>query len=108
MGYFQCVAGAPDKSVGRAVSKPSKLAAATTSVGLSLLFVVVYGACNAITAQRHDVGTWYYSWERFLPFVPLLIVPYMSLDLFYVAGPFLCESRAELRKLTKQIAFAIL
>lgn len=90
------------------MSKPSKLAAATASVSLSLLFVVVYGTCNAITAQRHDVRTWYYSWERFLPFVPLLIVPYMSLDLFYVAGPFLCESGAELRKLTKQIVLAIL
>jgi hypothetical protein len=37
-----------------------------------------------------------------------MIVPYMSLDLFFVAGPFLCRSRDELRTLARRIAFAIL
>src|SRR5208282_4247001 len=74
----------------------------------SLIFMVVYGGCNWITAHRSDVGTWYYSWERFIPFVPVMIIPYMSIDLFFVAGPFLCRSREELRTLARRIAFAIL
>ena len=78
------------------------------SAALSLLFIVVYGGCSWITAHRSDVGTWYYQWERFIPFVPLMIVPYMSIDLFFVAGPFLCQSRNELRVLAQRIAFAIL
>ena len=90
------------------MSRPSKFAAAATSGSLSLLFMVVYGSCNWITAHRHDVGTWYYSWEHFIPFVPLMIIPYMSIDLFFVAGPFLCQSREELRILTRRIIFAIL
>ncbi len=90
------------------MNKPARLAATATSAGLSLLFIVVYGSCNWITAHRHDVGTWYYAWERFIPFVPLLIVPYMSIDLFFVAAPFLCKSPAELRTFTRRIAFAIL
>jgi membrane-associated phospholipid phosphatase/predicted protein tyrosine phosphatase len=90
------------------VSKPSKLSAATTSAVLSLLFMVVYGGCSWITAHRSDVGTWHYSWERFIPFVPLLIVPYMSIDLFFVCGPFLCRSRNELQVLAQRITFAIL
>jgi protein-tyrosine phosphatase/membrane-associated phospholipid phosphatase len=90
------------------VNRPDKLAAAKTSAGLSLLFLVVYGSCNWITAHRHDVGTWYYAWERFIPFVPILIVPYMSIDLLYVAAPFLCQSRVELRTFARRIAFAIL
>ena len=49
-------------------------------------FLVVYGGCNWITAQRHDVGTIFFEWERLIPFVPLMIVPYMSIDLFFVAG----------------------
>ena len=79
-----------------------------TSAGLSALWVVVYGSCNWITSQRGDVGTWFYSWEHFIPFVPLMIVPYMSIDLFFVAAPFLCRDRDELRTLARRIAFAIL
>jgi protein-tyrosine phosphatase/membrane-associated phospholipid phosphatase len=75
---------------------------------LSLLFMVVYGGCSWITAHRSDVGTWYYSWERYIPFVPVLIIPYMSIDLFFVGGPFLCQSRNELRVLAQRITFAIL
>jgi protein-tyrosine phosphatase/membrane-associated phospholipid phosphatase len=90
------------------VSKPSKLSAAINSAALSLLFMVVYGGCSWITAHRSDVGTWYYSWERFIPFVPWLIIPYMSIDLFFVCGPFLCKSRNELRVLSQRITFAIL
>jgi membrane-associated phospholipid phosphatase len=90
------------------MNRPGKLAAAATSGALSFLFMGVYGGCNWVTAHRADVGTWYYSWEHLIPFVPLMIVPYMSIDLFFVAAPFLCQSRDELRALTQRIAFAIL
>ncbi len=83
------------------------MSAAATSVTLSLIFVIVYGTCNWITAHRTDVGTWYYPWERYIPFVPLMIVPYMSIDLFFVAAPFLCQSRSELRVFARRITFTI-
>lgn len=90
------------------MNRPTKLLAGVTSCGLSLLFMVVYGGCNWINAQRSDVGSWYYPWEHFIPFVPVMIVPYMSIDLFFAAGPFLCRSRKELHTLACRIAFAIL
>ena len=90
------------------VSKPSRVSAAANSAALSLLFLVVYGGCSWITAHRSDVGTWYYQWERFIPFVPLMIIPYMSIDLFFVGGPFLCQSRYELSVLAQRITFVIL
>jgi membrane-associated phospholipid phosphatase len=90
------------------VAKPSKFVAATNSAALSLLWAVVYVGCSWITAHRSDVGTWYYSWERFIPFVPLMIIPYMSINLFFVCGPFLCQSPNELRVLARRIAFAII
>ena len=70
--------------------------------------MVVYGGCSWITAHRSDVGTWYYSWESFIPFVPLMIIPYMSIFFFFVGGPFLCQSPNELRVLAQRITFAIL
>jgi protein-tyrosine phosphatase/membrane-associated phospholipid phosphatase len=81
--------------------------AARTSLLLSLLFLVVYGSCNWITAQRTDVGTWYFEWERYIPFVPLMIIPYMSIDLFFVAAPFLCRDTRELRTFAQRISLAI-
>ncbi|HZK81131.1 MAG TPA: phosphatase PAP2/dual specificity phosphatase family protein [Humisphaera sp.] len=82
--------------------------AAKTSAALCLLFLVFYNACNYITSLRHDVGTFYFSWERYIPFVPIFIVPYMSIDLFFVAAPFLASNDIELRMIRRRIASAIL
>ena len=81
---------------------------AISSAMLSTLFLVVYGACNQLTALRTDVGTIAFAWERFIPFVPLMIVPYMSIDLFFVLAPFLCSSDAERRLLQRRITLAVL
>ncbi len=82
--------------------------ALATSIGLSVLFLVVYGGCNWVTAQRSGVGTFYFQWERGIPFVPFLILPYMSIDLFFVAAPFFCRGERELRVFTRRVGFAII
>src|SRR6266404_1805147 len=86
----------------------SLLTAIAASAGLSALFVIVYGWCNWFTAQRANVPTLFFEWERSIPFVPLMIVPYMSIDLFFVAAPFLCRSDRERAAFSKRIAAAIL
>jgi membrane-associated phospholipid phosphatase len=78
------------------------------SAGLSILFLVVYGGCNWITARRPGVGTFYFEWEQWIPFVPFMILPYMSIDLFFVAAPFLCRTEKELSIFVKRVAAAIL
>jgi protein-tyrosine phosphatase/membrane-associated phospholipid phosphatase len=85
--------------------------AAGTSVLLSLLFVIVYGSTNWFTAQRPgtEVQTWYFTWElTIIPYVPLLIVPYMSMDLFFFMATFLCRDERELRTFAKRVVFSIL
>ena len=84
-----------------------KLKAVKTSALLSLLFLVVYPTCNWITSLRSDVGTWYFEWERHIPFVPIFIVPYMSIDLFFVAAPLLCSGDEERRTFARRMSFAI-
>ena len=78
------------------------------SVGLSALFLVVYGWCNWFTAHRANVPTLFFGWERSIPFVPWMFVPYMSIDLFFVGAPFLCRSNRELAALSKRIIAALL
>ena len=82
--------------IGGPATRALTIRAAWSAALLSLLFVVVYGGTNWFTAQRPatQVTTWYFDWElAVIPFVPLLIVPYMSIDLFFVAAPFLCRDR---------------
>src|SRR5215475_6276365 len=82
--------------------------ALVVSAGLSVLFLIVYGGCNWITAHRANVGTFYFEWERKIPFVSFFILPYMSIDLFFVVAPFLCRTDRELSVLAKRITTAII
>ena len=87
---------------------PAPRQAVAISAGLSVLFLVVYGSCIAITGFRAHVGTFYFQWERSIPFVPFLIPAYLSLDLFFIGAPFLYATTNELRTYSKRIAAAIL
>jgi protein-tyrosine phosphatase/membrane-associated phospholipid phosphatase len=86
----------------------SRIKALAASAGLSVLFLVVYSGCNWITTRRGDVRTFYFSWEHAIPFVPLMILPYMSIDLFFVAAPFLFRTNRELQIFSRRIVAAIL
>ena len=89
------------------VARPPRVLSATAALSLSILFITVYGLTAWLTSLRTAVGTWAFEWERNVPFVPSLIVPYMSLDLFFVAAPFLCTDRTELRVLGRRLTIAI-
>ena len=78
------------------------------SAALSLLFILVYGGCNALASQRADLAGYFFPWELRIPFVPSLIVPYLSIDLFFVASFLLCAEKVELLTHARRIALAIL
>lgn len=79
-----------------------------TSVWLSLLFLAAYSTSNWLTSLRSDVGQWSYAWEAYIPFVPAMILPYMSIDLFFVIAPFVLVDRKDRVVFAKQIAMTIL
>ena len=93
------------ENIERRSARSTQLAA---SLGLSLLFLILYPLCNWLAAQRAYVPTLFFAWERAIPFVPLMIAPYMSLDLLFVAAPFLCRNNRELAALSKRIVTALL
>src|SRR5688572_8490813 len=98
-------------SFGGPARRALMVRAAKTSVLLSLLFVVVYGSTNWFTAQRptSEVTTWYFAWEpAVVPFVPLLIVPYMSIDILFFLAPFLCRDDRERQVFARRVVFSIL
>lgn len=91
-------------------SAPSRRPWLLAALALAVLgpgFFLVYGWCNAWTATRANVPSFFFAWERSIPFVPGMIVPYLSIDLFFSGSFFLCRDRAELSVLARRIALAI-
>lgn len=74
----------------------SWLAASLWILCLGWLFFLVYGLCNLFASRLADVPSYYYAWERQIPFDSALIVPYFTIDLFYAGSVFLCRDRREL------------
>jgi len=78
--------------------------AAVWTIILGAFFFLVYGVCNWITSLRPGVGSFYWDWERGIPLVPALILPYMSLDLFFAGAIFLCRRRELKIHVTRVVA----
>lgn len=75
---------------------------------LGPLFFLSYGACNWFTGLRSDVGVVVFGWEKHLPFVPQLMLPYMSIDLFYAASLFLFRDSVRLDRHAQRLLLATL
>lgn len=71
-------------------------------------FFLVYGACNALTALRPEVGSFFFEWELRIPLLPWTIIPYCSLDLFYAFSVLLCRTRLELDRHAFRVVTAVL
>lgn len=87
-------------------SRPTFLQAAMVSALTSACFLVIYNACNWITSVRPDVQTAAFSWEGLIPVWNWMILPYWSLDAFFVVAPFLCSDRQELTLLKRRLIAA--
>lgn len=89
-------------------SKTSFWLRAAASAWLSFCFVFVYNGCNYLTSLRKDVGTCAFEWELDLfAFIPILIIPYWSIDLLFVLAPLFMLDRFMLTQHVKRITFGI-
>lgn len=78
-----------------------------TCLGTSFWFVLVYSFTNWFSSQRADVGVLFFGWEHYIPFVPLFIIPYWSIDLFFIAAPFFITQRNALRVFQRRVFWAV-
>ena len=63
---------------------------------LGAFFFLGYGWVNYFTSTRSDVGIVVDAWEHSIPFLPWLMLPYMSIDAFYAGSFFLFRKRNQL------------
>lgn len=73
---------------------------------LGPFFFLSYGWVNYFTNGRTDVGVIVEAWEHQLPFVPWLMLPYMSIDAFYAASLFLFRKRSALDRHAHRLLLA--
>lgn len=100
-----CEEGNRSFTAAASESSPWRQALVWTGL-LATLFFLSYGATNNLTAQRHDVQVAMFGWERHIPFIAWSIIPYWSIDLFYVAACFFCTGRQELNRLVGRLLAA--
>lgn len=89
------------------LTRPTIRSALAWAIALSTYFFGIYFACNWIVSKRAGVPSLFFAWELRLPFVPAMIVPYLSEDLFFFFAPFLCQTRVELRQLGLRLTLAV-
>lgn len=75
---------------------PSRRERLFWALALGALFFLVYGTTNRLSAGLNGLPSLYLPWEEGIPFLGWTILPYMSLDLFFVLGFFWCRDRREL------------
>jgi membrane-associated phospholipid phosphatase len=78
-----------------------------TSLFLCTYFIFIYTLGLNLAAMHAHVPTIVFSWEKHIPFVPWMVIPYFSIDLFFVAAPLLCTDRRELKTFAMRIVLAI-
>jgi membrane-associated phospholipid phosphatase len=94
------------------LSLPHLRSASVWAIAQTACFFIVYGGCAWLTLlrDRHNpasVGTFYFSWERSIPFVGVMILPYMSIDLLFFFAPFLCIDRRQMDVHGRRVLLAI-
>lgn len=91
-----------------AARRPAPMESTLWAGGLGLLFLLVYGGTNAWNATLDQVPSFHWAWEREIPLLPWSVVPYWSLDLFFLGSFFLVADRDQLRRHGARLAAAIL
>jgi membrane-associated phospholipid phosphatase len=94
----------------RGISWPTRSRVTTGIAGavrVALVFFPVYIGCAALTAARAAHWHPYAGWELGIPFVPSMIVPYLSMFVLFLLPPLQLDE-AELRALSTRLIVASL
>ena len=74
---------------------------------LAPFFFLVYGTANQLTSLNDAVPSIMFGWEKSIPFIPEMIVPYMSVDLLFGFSFLLVKTRDEIQRHALRLGFVI-
>lgn len=71
----------------------------------TVVFAAVYSFCTWYASSLQQVPSFTFSFEKFIPFVPISIIPYMAGGLFFCLVFFSCRDAHQLKILTWRMLF---
>lgn len=110
MQDFISSAAEPESSADQPAARPPlqrHLPALAWGAGTSAYFLSVYFFCNWIASMHAHVPGLYFQWELRFPFVAVMIIPYLSEDVFFFFSPFVCRTREEMRRHGVRLILAV-
>lgn len=74
----------------------------------TFVFITVYNLSTWYASSQHNVPSLTFEFERYIPFLPLSIIPYMASGVFFCLVFFLCKDKYQLKILTWRMLFVIM
>ncbi|WP_153395593.1 phosphatase PAP2 family protein [Chryseobacterium vaccae] len=71
----------------------------------AIVFTVVYNYTALHLSKQEAIPSFVFDFEKYIPFLPWTIIPYMTSGLFFVLVFFLCKNKEQLTALTYRILF---
>lgn len=71
----------------------------------TVVFMTVYNFAAWYTSKAEKVPSFVFDFEKYIPFLPWSIIPYMTSGIFFCSVFFMCKEREQLTVLTKRMLF---
>lgn len=71
----------------------------------SVVFMIVYNYSAWHISKLENVPSFIFDFEKYIPFIPWTIIPYMTSGLFFCLVFFLCTNKEQLKVLTQRMLF---
>jgi protein-tyrosine phosphatase len=71
----------------------------------AIVFMIVYNYSAWYISRLETVPSFVFSFEKYIPFLPWTIIPYMTSGLFFFLVFFLCENKEQLKVLAQRMLF---
>lgn len=71
----------------------------------SMVFIILYKIAELYTSTLKNVPSYVMEWEKSIPFIPFLVVPYMTSGLLFVIIFFIVRTKEDLILLAKRANF---
>lgn len=70
-----------------------------------IVFLFLYEIAGKYSSALKSVLSFYFRWEEDIPFIPWMIIPYISSGIFFICVFFVCKTKESLYTLVKRINF---
>ncbi|MDR3025916.1 phosphatase PAP2 family protein [Chryseobacterium sp.] len=71
----------------------------------TIVFMMVYNFAAWYLSTLNEVPSFVFGFEKYIPFIPWSIIPYMTSGIFFCAVFFFCQNKEQLKVLTQRMLF---